>query len=393
MSLATKQQAQSQCVVANGQVKTQIPDRPRNILDEDEYIDGLAKIIKRDFFPGLTQLEQQHEYIEALDSKDITWIQNVVSKMVKPSWTPRAGSNSHFAIPDASPFHTPSETPSRIEPPYPSYHKSSNKRRKINTNLSLDQFQANFTSEDNASFWDLIDAENMKRRQKCSWLYDGTNRIYKESTIKAQMLLLKDDMTTNEHNIGWIDRVAAGPNGSVIPLKNALMFAPEGIRETPIPSETYRQIRLGATHMPTTPRNNTIPSPSSSTISRAIRGAVSDDLEPRVNGYTFVDTPATPIATHRASSPPWGIAASDQRKNPFKLPEIPKRDLIHERIIQRTRSRKPTPLRTPNLQTPVTGASPSVRERLLTPAGHRMLRAGIGLGSINVRKQLQTPKR
>ena len=40
------------------------------VLDEDEYVQKVEKIIEKDFFPELDRLKAQSEYIEAADRKD-----------------------------------------------------------------------------------------------------------------------------------------------------------------------------------------------------------------------------------------------------------------------------------------------------------------------------------
>jgi protein DGCR14 len=52
-----------------------------------------------------------------------------------------------------------------------------NKRPKLNTKLSLDEFQARYTSEDNSSFADILDDENRKRKEKWAWAWDAQKRV------------------------------------------------------------------------------------------------------------------------------------------------------------------------------------------------------------------------
>jgi len=42
----------------------------------------------------------------------------------------------------------------------------------IDTSLSLDQFQARYTSEDNASFMEIVERINAQKREKYRWLYE-----------------------------------------------------------------------------------------------------------------------------------------------------------------------------------------------------------------------------
>jgi protein DGCR14 len=51
--------------------KSNIPaPAPQTILEEDEYIEALSKIIERDFFPDLARLKRQHAYLDAVEQND-----------------------------------------------------------------------------------------------------------------------------------------------------------------------------------------------------------------------------------------------------------------------------------------------------------------------------------
>ena len=142
------------------------------VLEEDEYTAALSQIIARDFFPSLVQLDATNEYLDAIHSRDPHLINASVRRLDQFSQTPIPSSSRLLQTPSQTPYGvTPSETPllTREEP--------LKKRTKLNTDLSLDAFQARYTSEDNSSFADILDDENKKRKEKWSWAWDAQKRV------------------------------------------------------------------------------------------------------------------------------------------------------------------------------------------------------------------------
>jgi protein DGCR14 len=87
------------------------------VLEEDEYTEALSHIIARDFFPS-----------------------------------------------------TLSQTNGEPE----------RKRAKYDKDLSLDTFQARYTSEDNSSFTQILDEENRIRKEKWAWAWEAQKRVEKQ---------------------------------------------------------------------------------------------------------------------------------------------------------------------------------------------------------------------
>lgn len=144
------------------------------VLDEDEYTEALSQVIARDFFPSLIHLETTNDYLDALRSKDPQLIQASVRRMEGLS-TPMPYSNRPWETPSQTPYRAgPSETPLRTprdgnEPPA--------KRPRFDTNMSLDAFQASYTSEDNSSFTQILEDENRKRKERYSWAWEAQKRV------------------------------------------------------------------------------------------------------------------------------------------------------------------------------------------------------------------------
>lgn len=142
------------------------------VLDEDEYTEALSKIIARDFFPSLIHLDATNEYLDALHSQDPSLITASVRKLqvLSGTPTPRRGRGWDAQTPsNAGPSETPLRTPREGEPAH--------KRPRYDTDMSLDDFQARYTSEDNSSFTEILDDENRKRKEKWAWAWDAQKRI------------------------------------------------------------------------------------------------------------------------------------------------------------------------------------------------------------------------
>lgn len=155
------------------------PERSLNrqvILDEDEYTEALSHIVARDFFPSLVHLDATNEYLDALHTQDPHLINASVRRLQEISSTPtprRGWGSGPLQTPSQTPYGVgPSETPLRTPRGEPSV-----KRARYDTNMSLDNFQAKYTSEDNSSFTEILDDENRKRKERWAWAWDAQKRV------------------------------------------------------------------------------------------------------------------------------------------------------------------------------------------------------------------------
>ncbi|KAH6917273.1 nuclear protein DGCR14 [Coprinopsis sp. MPI-PUGE-AT-0042] len=142
----------------------------QTVLEEDEYLEALSKIIARDFFPSLVHLDATNDYLDAVSSKDPKLIQKSVRKLQQLSDTPlvSASRRGQFETPRTPWGETPAGSSSSGRP---------SKRPKYETNISLDEFQARYTSEDNSSFTQILDEENKQRKEVYGWAYDAQKRV------------------------------------------------------------------------------------------------------------------------------------------------------------------------------------------------------------------------
>ncbi|QRW00615.1 Es2 domain-containing protein [Ceratobasidium sp. AG-Ba] len=151
------------------------------ILDEDEYTSGLSEIIARDFFPSLVHLDATNGYLSALESKDPEQISKSVRRLQDLAATPTPGRQRVLQTPSRTPFAGgPSDTPlsSRSTIDY--------RREQSRTEgMSLDDFQARYTSEDNASFATILDDENRQRKEKWAWAWDAQQRADERKAIEG----------------------------------------------------------------------------------------------------------------------------------------------------------------------------------------------------------------
>lgn len=385
--------------------------RPKKVIDEETYTDALSRIIARDFFPGLLESETQQEYLDALDSKDQTWIDSAgrrlkqvmtpgrqrLKRPVQASATP--GGQTPVGIGGDTPMSTVSTAASTTA-------STTEARPEIDTNMSLGAFQAKYTSEDNESFYKLLDTQNQKRAQKYGWLWRGnklpSKQELKQMEVKAKLTasgksLTDDGFERDRLAIQDKDDRPAVPNTWKFEPRNALMFAPDGVddgRET-VASRAEELSRAGPktivyentrvpgpaiTSEPTRP-----PSPTLSAVRDAIAGRPraadrdstfgSGNETPRVNGYAFVDDEDPEEAA--PDVPAIDLGPGDATPNPFRLQEQRKREGLHHRMVDRIAQSKRTSAKLGLVgkveKTPVPKFPNSPRvSGGLTPAGQRL---------------------
>jgi len=167
--------------------KAKARKRRVNVLDEDEYVEKVEKIIERDFFPELDKLKAQNEYIEARERKDYNTMSRLEEKYsgCRPG-TGRLQSPATFETPQDEPREN---DPRRGELPAPGpggpqlragvAPAVENKEEEEEDKVTLDKFLANNTSEDNESFIDIQTENERKHRVKNSWMYKD-ERLYLE---------------------------------------------------------------------------------------------------------------------------------------------------------------------------------------------------------------------
>ncbi|KAL7276884.1 hypothetical protein RUND412_000124 [Rhizina undulata] len=376
--------------------------RPPKVLDEDTYTEALSEIIARDFFPGLLETKHQEEYLAALDSHNATWIAEAGRKLTEVMTTPHRRRGVDLVTPTPRAFRL-SSTPHTGDLSNPMAPPEPEKKAPYEKHLSLDAFQAKYTSEDNASFNEILDHQNQKRRDNHAFLWNG-NKIpgflqkAEQKRIKAQEEAKARG--EDQKSIAWVDDRKAMPNTWKYEPRNGLMFTPDDSPPPPPPPKDGKDLPpKGITHANTRMPPPPILAPASPSFS-AVRDAIAGNPRPlpseisfgasetpRVNGYSFVADAPSPSPSELGAPPlTWGSIASlsslssDPSSNaapapsPFKLAATPRRELLHHKMVDKVAKNKrvSNPLlsaaKTPGATPKMTPGAAAKGERFGTPA-------------------------
>jgi len=175
-------------------ILAKIRKRKVKVLDEDDYVDKVEKIIEKDFFPELEKLKAQNEYIEAKEKNDVVTMNRLQEKYsgIRPG-TGRLDSPATFETP--MDLHSRETDPKRgdgLNKTHPEFETplSGGGREGIAPSLAgsengdkgenLDSFLSRHTSEDNESFHEIQAEAEKKHRIKMAWMYKD-ERVHLEN--------------------------------------------------------------------------------------------------------------------------------------------------------------------------------------------------------------------
>ncbi|KAL9112352.1 MAG: hypothetical protein Q9187_007793 [Circinaria calcarea] len=398
--------------------------RPAKVLDEDTYTDALSHIIARDFFPGLVETESQREYLNALDSQDSEWIAAAGRKLTEvmtpgPDGRRLRGRRGTSMTPMRSLHGLGGETPKGWGGDTPmsvisstSTATTQTERPKVDTNISLSAFQTKYTSEDNESFYKLLDKQNTKKAEKYAWMWAGNkipaarqiaHRQREQRFFVAQSAQELEDGGKQIATFESSDTRKAMPDSWPSRPNNNFMFGPSSIEDSmqtvqQRSEETSRAAPKAVVYDNTRLPPSTIssdtdpavpPSPSISTVQEALAGRSRPTVSepgytgsetPRVNGYAFVDSAPSQSPSEMSSS--WDdmggsllLGSGDATPNPFNIKERSKREALHHRMVDKVAKGRRSAKRETEVKTPIPrfASSPRIGKGGLTPAAQRLL--------------------
>lgn len=177
----------------------------------------MSKIIQRDFFPDLEKLKAQNNYLEAVEKNDYTRLREIYAK-----YSGRRFQDANNGGESPATFETPQREPSSQRS---AKSTSSNKSEKaISDGHSLDSFLSKYTSEDNESFQEIVEAAEQKLHQKFSVLFDAEQLSieYQQNSMALPSLEKQFEEPDPMRKIDtWTYK-----------NKNYIMYVPDGVQLT-----------------------------------------------------------------------------------------------------------------------------------------------------------------
>ncbi|KAF8822010.1 hypothetical protein IE077_001227 [Cardiosporidium cionae] len=211
---------------------------PPNVLSEEDYVSTITDIVERDYFPDLPRLRVLHELQQAESCQDVGECLRLEKYLSAMSPAPSNSSFHYF------PSNVSAASPATWNVPVPEANVESHKVVQLldgtlhcpNTNCSLDTFQATYTSEDNLSFEELLNAEKRMKRNAQAWI-EGTE--YKQN---LQTAAIADATKKGEKSLDLAT--------NIVVARNPLMFTPTGVpnEEQPYYQKVHLQKQLNSTN-------------------------------------------------------------------------------------------------------------------------------------------------
>uniref|UniRef100_G3TP86 Ess-2 splicing factor homolog n=1 Tax=Loxodonta africana TaxID=9785 RepID=G3TP86_LOXAF len=284
----------------------------QQILDEEEYIEGLQTVIQRDFFPDVEKLQAQKEYLEAEENGDLERMRQIAIKFgsalgkMSREPPPPYVTPATFETPEV--YTGPGMVGSKPQPRGrgPEDGETGEEEEEKEPLPSLDVFLSRYTSEDNASFQEIMEVAKEKSRARHAWLYQAEEEFEKRQ---------EDSLAVPSAEQQAIESNQTGVETWKYKAKNSLMYYPEGV-----PDEEQLFKKSASVH-----RIHASQGPFSQALSRSQlqqaaalnaqhkQGKVGPDGKelipqesPRVGGFGFVATPSPAPGVNESPLMTWG---------------------------------------------------------------------------------------
>ena len=408
--------------------------RKVKVLDEDEYVEKLEKIIERDFFPEIDKLKARSDYIDAADRNDT----NEMRRLRERFSTGRMPTDSMSRLSTPATFDTPQTSKDKSDEKEPSKAQASINHPAENTlakddngeddelkDVTLDTFLSKHTSEDNEAFNDIVEEQREIFVKNHEWMFKNDEQLSLEH--KATSLVLP----SIENQCSTISTESKPLDGWTYKNVNPVFYNPDGVElsdhEKMEIVKKQRTIHIENTRFKTNPwkltdkqKDNLLASKKEHELGKV--GAdgqllVDSNLTPSVNGYKLLrlDNPSPMINPEESPFMTWGevestpfriegeeddimLANAGLAGPSFKIQDVPKRDRIalelaeknskfyrdkKNKAIEKARSHMKTPKRG-NLTLRVTSMSPAA-QRLATN------KLGIRIGTDKALQAAYTP--
>lgn len=217
------------------------------VLDEDDYVAAIEKIIERDFFPDIPRLRDRLDWLEASRTGDPMLMRDAQLKIMERRSGKAVGSDTEGKI------RTPGSTFFRNTTPLEIDRTPVTKDEVINVvkelvkedgslnadSLTLDEFFRKYTSEDNDSFSKLIEKVNRKKRERYEFLLEGENQGT-ELIEDAKKERITDGYGTSDQPLATLDSWK-------YTAKNLLMYHPADRGEVALTQEELANRLKGMT--------------------------------------------------------------------------------------------------------------------------------------------------
>lgn len=383
--------------------------RKVKVLDEDEYVEKVEKIIERDFFPELDKLKARSDYIDAAERNDTREMQRLRERF-STSRMSRLESPATFAP-------TPSTSKSEEE--------TKDELKDELKGVTLDNFLNKHTSEDNESFIDLMEDQRQEFERNHQWMFKKEETLSIEYKEKQLALPSIEDQAKSGS-----EKINKPLDGWTYKNENAVFYHPSGAplsdQEKIDVAKKQKIIVRENTRFKSNPwktsedtKNSLIAAKKEADMGKVGvdgRNLVDPKATPSVNGYKLLrmDNPTPQINPEESPFMTWGevestpyrLEGSEDDALPlnttggpsFKIQDVPKRDRLAMELAEknskfyRDKKNKAIEKARSNVKTPNKG-NLSLRVATMSPAAQRLAtsKLGIRIGTDKALRASYTP--